>query len=69
MTEKKTVKSALLVGDHLQHVINKDWATEEVFDGLVNAFYVLSDRPDVRKDVCEKAAMIRHHRWGNTAVN
>ena len=64
-----TVKSPLLVGDHLQRVINKDWATEEVFDGLVNAFYALSDRADVRKDVCEKAAMLRHHRWGNTEVN
>ena len=64
-----TVKSAFLVGDHLQRVINKDWATEEVFDGLVNAFYALFDRPDVRKDICEKAAMLRHHRWGNTEVN
>ena len=64
-----TVKSAFLVGDHLQRVINKDWTTEKVFDGLVNAFYALFDRPDVRKDVCEKAAMLRHHRWGNTEVN
>ena len=64
-----TVKSAFLVGDHLQHIINEDWATKEVFDDLVNAFCALSDSADVRKDVCEKAAMLRHHRWGNTEVN
>ena len=53
-----TVKSPFLVGDHLQRVINKDWVTEEVFDGLVNAFDALCPDAGVR----EKAAMLRHHR-------
>ena len=64
-----TVKSAFLVGDHLQRIIKKDWATEEVFEGLVNAFYALSDRADVRKDVCEKAAILRRHYRESTEVN
>lgn len=63
-----TVKSAFLVGDHLQRVISKDWVTEEVFDGLVNALCALSNSPDARKDVCEKAAMCRHHRWGRKST-
>ena len=50
-----------LVGDCLQRVIDRDWVTKEVFDGLVNAFYFLFTRPNVRKDICEKAAMFRRH--------
>ena len=52
-----TVNSPFLVGDHLQRVINKDWATEEVFDGLVNAFDALCPNTGVRED----AAMLRRH--------
>ena len=64
-----TTSNPFFVGDSFQTVINKYWVTEKVFDGLVNAFYALFDDPDVRKDVCEKAALVRRHHWGNTEVN
>ena len=69
MTTSNPVNNPLFVGDSFQTVMNKDWVTEEVFDGLFNAFYALFDDPDVRKDVCEKAAIVRRHYWGNTEVN
>ena len=60
-----TAKNPFLMGDRLQRVIEKDWVTCEVFDGLVNAFDFLFPDAGVR----EKAAMLRHHRWGSTKVN
>ena len=60
-----TVEGLFLVGDHLQRVINKDWATKEVFDGLANAFDVLRPNAGVR----ETAANIKHHHWGSAEAN
>ena len=60
-----TVGPPFLVGDHLQCIINKDWVTFEVFDGLVNAFDFLFPNTHVRED----AAILRQQYWGNTAVN
>lgn len=60
-----TVKHGFLVGDHLQCIVDKDWITEEVFDGLVNAFDALFPNTDVRAT----AAIARRRRWGSPEAN
>ena len=47
-----TAKKPFLVEDHLQRVIEKDWVTCEVFDGLVNAFdFLFPDKAVIEKEL------------------